>query len=403
MRVAVLGDAEQLLYIHGFLKSEKAITMKINFSKCTWVFSLLAMTLFVSQAVMAQDEGRTKLDWGDWPGSVSVGAGIRTSYNTGDPIGDVNDFNIDNARLYVNATGHDILGLELNFDINNAQGPGSSPDEFRILDAILKIEFGDLVNIWMGRMLPPSDRNNLSGPFYQNSWAFPYTQFGYHNIFQGRDDGIMVHGSFREGSVEYALGVYDGPDATADAEMMVAGRFSVNLLDNEEGYYNASTYHGTKELLTLGFAFQNQQDSTGAGGDEYDAYNFDLLYERPTSSGGVVTVEGAWYSFEGTASTDTDGDSYFLLVSYMLSSEYSLGALTGRVVPYYRHQEYTRDTNLTAPVGGVAGDLAVRSNDWGIHYVIHGHNARLTMEYSDTDTDNATQIDSLKLGMQLQF
>jgi hypothetical protein len=117
----------------------------------------------------------------------------------------------------------------------------------------------------------------------------------------------------------------------------------------------------------------------------------------------VVTVEGAWYSFEGTASTDTDGDSYFLLVSYMLSSEYSLGALTGRVVPYYRHQEYTRDTNLTAPVGGVAGDLAVRSNDWGIHYVIHGHNARLTMEYSDTDTDNATQIDSLKLGMQLQF
>ena len=395
MRVAVLGDAEQLLYIHGFLKSEKAITMKINFSKCTWVFSLFAMTLFVSQAVMAQDEGRTKLDWGDWPGSVSVGAGIRTSYNTGDPIGDVNDFNIDNARLYVNATGHDILGLELNFDINNAQGPGSSaPDEFRILDAILKIEFGDLVNIWMGRMLPPSDRNNLSGPFYQNSWAFPYTQFGYHNIFQGRDDGIMVHGSVREGKVEYALGVYDGYDNTPGDEVMVAGRLSVNLLDVEEGYYNSSTYHGTKEILTLGFAFQNQQDAVVIGTD-YDAYNFDLLYERPTSSGGVVTLEGAYYSFAGTQS-DNDGHSYFLLVSYMLAKEYSVGALTGRVVPYFRHQEFTRDTNTT-------GDLAVRSNDFGFHYVIHGHNARVTFEYSDTDTDNASEIDSLKLGMQLQF
>ena len=90
MRVAVNGGTEHLLYIHGFLES-KAITMKTNFSKCTWVFSLFAMTLFVSQAVMAQDaldEGRTKLDWGDWPGSVSVGAGIRASYNTGDPIGD---------------------------------------------------------------------------------------------------------------------------------------------------------------------------------------------------------------------------------------------------------------------------------------------------------------------------
>ena len=56
MRVAVDGGTEHLLYNHGFLES-KAITMKINFSKCTWVFSLFAMTLFVSQAVMAQDEG----------------------------------------------------------------------------------------------------------------------------------------------------------------------------------------------------------------------------------------------------------------------------------------------------------------------------------------------------------
>ena len=374
--------------------------MKMNFNKCTWVFSLFAMTLFVSQAVMAQDEGRTKLDWGDWASGLSVGAGVRTSYNTGDPLGESNDFNIDNARVYINSTGHDILGLELNFDINNAQGSTAAAfadeSDFRVLDAILKVEFGDLVNIWMGRMIAPSDRANLSGPFFQNDWAFPYTQFGYHNIFQGRDDGIMVHGSMREGSVEYAVGVYDGPSTAADAEMMVAGRFSLNLLENEEGYYNQSTYHGTKELLTLGFAFQNQQDAAGAGGDEYDAYNFDLLYERPTASGGVVTLEGAYYSFEGTASTDTDGDSYFLLASYMLSSEYAIGALTGRVVPYFRHQEYTRDTNSS-------GDLAVRSTDWGVHYVIHGHNARLTMEYSDTDTENATQLDSLKLGMQLQF
>jgi hypothetical protein len=395
MRVAVNGGTEHLLYIHGFLES-KAITMKINFSKCTWVFSLFAMTLFVSQAVMAQDEGRTKLDWGDWASGVSVGAGIRASYNSGDPIGATNDINIDNARLYVNATGHDILGLELNFDINNAQGFGAGTTEsgeFRVLDAILKIEFGDLVNIWMGRMLPPSDRSNLSGPYYQNNWAFPYSQFGYYNIFQGRDDGVMVHGSFREGSIEYALGVYDGEDGTPSDEMMVAGRFSLNLLDNEEGYYNASTYHGTKELLTVGFAFQNQQDARAIGTD-YDSYNFDLLYERPTSSGGVITLEGAYYSFAGTG-TENDGHSYFMLASYMLSSEYALGALTGRVVPYFRHQEFTRDANTA--------DLAVRSNDFGIHYVIHGHNARLTMEYSDTDTDTTEEVDSLKLGMQLQF
>jgi hypothetical protein len=370
--------------------------MNTNLRKCTWVFSLLAITLFVTQSIVAQDEGRTKLDWGDWASSVTAGVGLRASYNSGDPIGKTNDFNIDNARLYLNAAGHDILGAELNFDINNAQGFGAGTTEsgeFRVLDAILKIEFGDLVNIWMGRMLPPSDRANLSGPYFQNNWAFPYTQFGYYNIFQGRDDGIMVHGSVREGAVEYALGVYDGYDGTPSDELMVAGRLSVNLLDVEEGYYNSSTYHGTKEILTLGFAFQNQQDAVAVGTD-YDAYNFDLLYERPTSSGGVVTLEGAYYSFAGTQS-DNDGHSYFLLVSYMLASEYSVGALTGRVVPYFRHQEFTRDAN--------ADDLAIRSNDWGFHYVIHGHNARVTFEYSDVDTDTTSQIDSLKLGMQLQF
>ena len=173
--------------------------MNKNLRKCTWVFSLLAITLFVTQSVVAQDEGRTKLDWGDWASSITAGVGLRTSYNRADDptVGKTNDFNIDNARLYLNAAGHDILGAELNFDINNAQGFGAGTTEsgeFRVLDAILKIEFGDLVNIWMGRMLPPSDRSNLSGPYYQNNWAFPYTQFGYYNIFQGRDDGIMVHG-----------------------------------------------------------------------------------------------------------------------------------------------------------------------------------------------------------------
>ena len=376
--------------------------MRTTLKKCTWVFSLFAMTLFATAGLQAQDDGgRTKLDWGDWPGSVTVGAGIRASFNSQDGAapdgGWDSDFNIDNARLYVGATGHDILGLELNFDINNAQGFGTGTEagEFRVLDAILKVEFGDLVNIWMGRMLPPSDRNNLSGPYYQNTWSFPFTQFGYYNIFQGRDDGAMVHGSAREGKLEYALGAYDGYDAPAgDDNVMIAGRFSYNFLENEAGYYNSSTYHGTKELLTVGFAFQNQQDAVAIG-DDYDAYNFDLLYERPTSSGGVVTIEAAYYEFDGTGSANSNGHSYFILTSYMLSKEYAMGALTGRVVPYFRHQEYSRDA---ADAGA-----RTRSNDFGMHYVIHGHNARLTLEYTDFDTSTSSQNDEVKLGMQLQF
>ena len=72
-----------------------------------------------------------------------------------------------------------------------------------------------------------------------------------------------------------------------------------------------------------------------------------------------------------------------------------MGALTGRVVPYFRHQEYSRDT--------AAAGARIRSNDFGMHYVIHGHNARLTLEYTDFDTESSSENDEVKLGMQLQF
>ena len=38
-----------------------------------------------------------------------------------------------------------------------------------------------------------------------------------------------------------------------------------------------------------------------------------------------------------------------------------------------------------------------------MHYVIHGHNARLTLEYTDFDTSTSSDHDEVKLGMQLQF
>jgi hypothetical protein len=36
----------------------------------------------------------------------------------------------------------------------------------------------------MGSFLPPSDRANLSGPYYQNAWNYPTTVNGYPSIYQ---------------------------------------------------------------------------------------------------------------------------------------------------------------------------------------------------------------------------
>ncbi|HCD01896.1 MAG TPA: hypothetical protein DER64_15365 [Planctomycetaceae bacterium] len=361
------------------------------------------MTLFVSQAVMAQDEGRTKLDWGDWASGLSVGAGLRASYNTGDPIGATNDFNLDNARLYVNATGHDILGLELNFDINNAQGFGVEAfenGEFRVLDAILKIEFGDLVNIWMGRMIAPSDRANLSGPYFQNNWAFPYTQFGYYNIFQGRDDGVTLYGDTGDDvQFKWSIGVFEGHNNVAgEDDVWVVGRAVLNFLDKEEGYFNQSTYYGEKEIAAIGVSFSNQDDAHAAGAD-YTAWSLDVLYERPLDSGGVLTAEAAYYDRDDdddAAGFGRQGEGYFLLGSYLFSDSLSIGNLEGRLQPSIRYQESDRDDPQ-------AGDRE-HQVDYSLNYIIHGHSARVSLVFQDINVaGGAEDQQNLIIGGQVRF
>lgn len=61
-------------------------------------------------------------------------------------------------------------------------------DDIRVLDGIAKFQFNDLVNIRAGRLLPPSDRSNLSGPYYLNAVDYPFVQ-NYPAIFAGRDNG----------------------------------------------------------------------------------------------------------------------------------------------------------------------------------------------------------------------
>ena len=50
-------------------------------------------------------------------------------------------------------------------------------------------------NIWIGRMLPPSDRANLYGPYYAVPWSFPGVAANHPSIFAGRDNGLTVPGA----------------------------------------------------------------------------------------------------------------------------------------------------------------------------------------------------------------
>ncbi len=116
-----------------------------------------------------------KIDDTKW---ISIGAGIRSSFSAveeGAPSttnGDwSNDFALDNARIYLNGQVHE----NIKFEFNTESIMSNSGNDFFLLDAIIKFEFSDLVNIWVGRQLVPSDRAELNGPYYHSTYEFNKT------------------------------------------------------------------------------------------------------------------------------------------------------------------------------------------------------------------------------------
>jgi len=362
---------------------------------------------------------------------LSVGAGIRTSYtamegaNANGNGGTRQDFSVNNARLYFNGQGHKRIGFEFNTDITNAQNWGFNDfddHQMMVLDAILKFQLTDTLHLWMGRFLPPSDRSNLDGPFYLNAWNFPFAQFGYPNIFQGRDDGAALWGEYGGGVFKWQVGAFEGESAGGPSNLtpsngadnlMFSGRVVVNLLDPEPGYYNASTYYGEKDILAIGATLMHRHDALdaiGPGQTDYTGWSIDALFERKLSNCGVVTLEGAYYNFDDNDGVDGDGNvvtlppsfgprqghSYFLLSSYLFPREFSIFNMPGKFQVMGRYQNYNRDHVDAA--GGTDDQF-----DMQLNYIMFGHNARLSGVWSHLDTPGASDVNAFTLGAQVQF
>jgi hypothetical protein len=354
---------------------------------------------------------------------VKLGAGIRASARStedGAPNGDSNskEFNLDHARLYVNGKVLDYLGFELNGEVDTA---GSSSQQLEVLDAVFKIEPNPLFNVWAGRFLPPSDRSNLSGPFFLNgAYDFPMVQ-AYPNIFHGRDNGVATWGQIDGGMFKWQAGIFEGTDGAINQKdnPLFAGRLVLNLLDPEPGYYNFSTYYGAKDVLAIGVSGMHQENSSGtlnAGGTpsetgDFTGFNVDVLFEKKLSSldDGVVSLEGAYYVYDdddldeaalpedGSLSLVGDpnrqGESFFVLGSFLFPTKIGVGIVQGQLQPYVRFQKYDRSSN--------AGLEKV--TETGVNYIVDGHNARVSLFYQNLDVASGPAVDSFVLAGQFQF
>jgi len=399
--------------------------------RCNIAPYLMLVALVISP-VAAHAGAKIAIDETKW---VSVGAGIRTSFRStedGAPSGNnwSNDFDLNNARLYINGQIHEYLKFEFNTECVFC-GNGNGNESYALLDAIVKVELNQYFNVWAGRLIVPGERQEMNGPFYSSTfdaYQTPFVSSDYSlNYGAGgagvyaRDQGLNIWGALGDNrEFQYVVGVFQGLQSTnaagpnPDDNPLVAGRFAYNFLNVEAnpGYYTSGTYYGTAgDIFTVAGSFQWQKDGAGsrANPGDYLALMVDVLGEKVFDDVGVLTFNGEYKHFEPDYSSaafgDTDnfgmfqGDSFSLALLYLVDDEIGIG----------KFQPYAKFSAVYPDRSSYRDELEV-----GVNYIIDGHNASISLfyQYGDIQTKGLNyaptgvtgdHVSSIVLGMQLQI
>jgi len=374
--------------------------------------------------------GATLMDPADdkWWDKVKVGGGVRTTFRSatqGAPNGHnpSETFALESGRLYTGGKITDWLSATLNAEFTAGATAGGPPfGSASVLDAIAQIKVANEFNIFMGRMLPATDRSNSDGPYYLATWDFPFLSDGFNAAGKlgDRDDGITFWGDI--GNYKYWAGVYEGNQNSAAGlrdNLLYAARVQYDFMDAETGYYLTSTYYGEKKILALGLVANYQRLAAGGAVNPKPMGNVavDFLWEQKLEAlgGGTPTVELAYYYFgrhgmnagaSGVGPFDTGaGTGLLAQVSFLIPGKIGWGEFQ----PHIRYQGYDQ-------TAGGPGNVA--RWDFGVNYVMSGHNARISLVYSHVthrggSSNGATpppgvdpddkQGGMLTLGTQFQF
>lgn len=394
--------------------------------------------------------GMIKADDDKW---ISLGMGIRSSFNAQEgasPNGQYSkDFEIDNARIYIDGQIHKYVKFTFNTECFNCNAGGTGTgnqfagnSNIGLLDAIGKFEFNEMVNLWVGRTLLPSERGELNGPFYHATYDgfrtpfFPAdlsgnfppsgTQVGGLTVgaagLYGRDNAAVFFGKFHPGGthVLYAASVSTGVRGGTNVSdaLMYTARLQWNLLNDENnpGYYTSGTYYGTAgDIVAIAGNVQHQKDAAGnittGNVSDFTGVSVDLLIEKLLPNNmGVFTINAEFKRFfadygvgafaNGNCFCIFDGHSWTAYGLYLIPHEVGIG----------RFQPYLRFTTIDPT------NSALRQEwEYGVNYIISGHNARISAygRYGDIETKGfftnfgpnavGNRVDSFHIALQLQY
>jgi hypothetical protein len=293
---------------------------------------------------------------------------MRSSYTAVDPEEGPpqGEFALNNLRLYIKGKVTDTIGLALNADYT----PGPPGNQIGVLDAVATFTFSPELNLWVGRVIAPADRDTIGGAYRAANWGYGLdgVQAAYPSTYAGRSDGVTYWGVFGD-RTRVQLGVFNNNlavDATAPAggEVKLAGRVQYDFWDAEPAYYLGSGSYGRSNLLAVGLAGQT------SSGDSI--ITLDVLLDRKLAGGAVLTLEGEYGQYEGLGQgrlVTREGRGWYGLAAYLFAKPLGMGQfqVLGR---------HGRVKNIVTGIGTGTTEL-------NLNYIIKAQDARLQLFYID--------------------
>jgi hypothetical protein len=376
--------------------------MQVKLKKC-----LLATSLALTGALPLFANAGGTIEFGD-DKSVTIGFGMEASLSAKENAANNSkdysqDASLDSARIYLSGAVNKYISGMLNY-----QTTGNN-----VIDANVQIKPLDDVTIWVGRMLSPSDRANMAGPYYSlgTGWTGNdiTARYSYNGGTIGRDDGVAVTGTLLDGVLSYGGGIYAGHTAftlsglptgawkndtlTMKDGFLYAGRLGLDFWDKEGASpYGTGDYRGGADILAIGLSGKYQKNgasSSSANGD-YSLYSVDFLLEKKDVGPGAVHVGAAYYKYDtGDAIKAEQGNAYQAEAAYTFNEKFGWG----KFQPFAQYQKFDSDATSTTE----------RKYDLGLAYVIDPYNAEITGKYINDKLEGKSSVSTFMVATQFQF
>ncbi|MCK5664461.1 MAG: hypothetical protein KAI17_13310 [Thiotrichaceae bacterium] len=337
--------------------------------------------------------------------------GFRSADNSGDSF----DTFLRRNRLTFFGQFNDWVSYFAQIEAGGDSRYGNDDRSIFYRDAYVTLDYSDPVRFIAGRFKNTFSRENLEACFDQltidRAEVIAYTPFG-----GTRDTGIAMWGNLADAKFQYRIMIADGREGeeVAKDSPRITVRAHWSPLDPEYDYGYRGTYLGTKEVFTLGIAFDQQADIAYADAVaktkmvDYTGTTVDVFYEKPTKSG-TYTLTGALLDYDAEDAINNPNHDAALPVTTQLEASLLKAAyLFPEKIGIGRLQLFTRFE--TSDYKYTAVNLDQTWTGFGANYYIDGQRLKATFEIAQIEFDEESLTDAslqdysqVTLGLQLVF